>query len=220
MKILIIEDHPLLKTAMEGMLLTLLPNAKIQSFSYPSLALPIVQNHPVDLMLVDLEYSNGECGIQFVKEVKQKRSQIRAIAYTSHKLNQILKDIRNARFNSYINKDANEGEVSETIEAVLQRPENSFYESSSFIKHRKTIEEQEARYYSSDYEKLKSLTKTEKKAFQLIAEENTSSNSQLAEKLGVQLNTLKKHMNHIYRKLGVKSKDGIKHFSERTGMKE
>jgi len=220
MNILITEDHPLLRSALVESLEKWYPEAHIESFTYPSLAKNRVQNHPVDLMLVDLEYNNKECGIQFVKDVKQSRQEIKAIAYTSHKLNQILKDIKNAGFNSYVNKDVELHEVCETIESVLEQPANVFYESASFIRHRKAIEDQESKYYSSDYEKLKSLTKTEKKALQLIAEENTSNNNQLADKLGVQLNTMKKHLSNIYRKLNVRSKDGVKHFSERTGIKE
>ncbi|MPQ45507.1 response regulator [Marinifilum sp. N1E240] len=216
MNILVVEDHTLLRTASEKLLKEMFPEARVEGFSSPSKAMPFIQNRDVEFMIVDLEYNNQEDGISFVKEVKQKKSNIKCIAYTSHKINQVLKDIREAGFNSYLNKDASEKEMLETVDAVLDQPDDVFYESSSYLKFKKAIEEQESKYYSTDYEKLKSLTKTEKKALQLISEENTSSNDLLANKLGIRLNTMKKHLSNIYRKLNVKSKDGLKHFWNRT----
>ncbi len=216
MNILVVEDHILLRIASEKLLKEMFPEASVKGFDSPSKALLFIQNRHVDFMLVDLEYNNQEDGISFVKKVKQKNNTIKCVAYTSHKITQVLKDIREAGFNSYLNKDVSEKEMLETIDAVMERPFDVFYESTSYLKQKKTIEEQASKYYSSDYEKLKSLTKTEKKALQLISQENTSSNDQLANKLGIQLNTMKKHLTNIYRKLNVKSKDGLMHFWNRT----
>lgn len=216
MNILVVEDHTLLRTASEKLLKEMFPEANVKGFGSPSKALLFIQNRHVNFMLVDLEYNNQEDGISFVKKVKQKNNTIKCVAYTSHKINQVLKDIREAGFNSYLNKDASEKEMIETIDAVMEQSSDTFYESTSYLKHKKAIEEQSSKYYSTDYEKLKSLTKTEKKALQLISEENTCSNDLLANKLGIRLNTMKKHLSNIYRKLNVKSKDGLKHFWNRT----
>lgn len=216
MNVIIIEDHTLLKMAVVQMINGLYPEAQVDSYTYPSLALPMVQNRQVDLMIVDLEYNNKECGISFVAQYRDLNKNCRYIAYTSHKVNQILKEIKRAGFNAYVNKEAKENEIADCIASVLSREAHLFYESHSYCKQIKTIEDDDRRFYSSDYEKLKSLTKTETKALQLIAEENMSTNNQLADKLGIQLNTMKKHLTNIYRKLNVKSKDGIKHFCERV----
>jgi len=218
MNVIIIEDHPLLKTAIIQMVSEFYPEAQVDSYTYPSLALPMLQNRQVDLMLIDLEYNNKECGISFITQYRDLNKNCRYIAYTSHKLNQILKAIKRAGFNAYVNKEAKENEIADCIAAVLSRDSHLFYESQSYRNQIKTMEDEEKKFYSSDYEKLKSLTKTESKALQLIAQESSTTNNQLAEKLGVQLNTMKKHLTNIYRKLNVKSKDGVKHFSERNKL--
>ncbi len=216
MNVIIIEDHPLLKAAIVQMVSEFYPEAQVDSYTYPSLALPILQNRHVDLMLVDLEYNNKECGISFINQYRDLNKNCRYIAYTSHKVNQILKEIKRAGFNAYLNKEAKVNEIAECIAAVLSRDAHLFYESKSYRDQIDALEDAEKKFYNSDYEKLKSLTKTESKALHLIAEEDTTTNQQLAEKLGVQLNTMKKHLTNIYRKLNVKSKDGVRHFSERV----
>jgi len=218
MNVIIIEDHALLKSAIVQMIKAFYPEAQVDSYTYPSLALPMLQNRQADLMLVDVEYNNKECGIAFITQYRDLNKNCRYIAYTSHKVNQILKEIKRAGFNAYINKEANENEIAECIAAVLSRGAHLFYESQSYRNQVEALEYEEEKFYSSDYEKLKSLTKTESKALRLIAEENATTNKQLAEKLGVQLNTMKKHLTNIYRKLNVKSKDGVKHFSERNKL--
>ncbi|GAB7088749.1 response regulator transcription factor [Marinifilum fragile] len=216
MNIVVIEDHHLLKKASAELLTEMYPDANIESFTYPSKAKAYIQNREIHLMLVDLEYNNKEDGIAFIKELKKIRKELKCIAYTSHNLNQILKDIRSAGFNSYLNKDVGEDEIVSAIDAVMNLHPDVFFESSSFLKHKKAIEEQDNKYYNTDYEMLKSLTKTEKKALKLISEDSTSNNDHLAHKLGIQLNTLKKHLSNIYRKLNVRSKDGLKHFHDRV----
>ena len=216
MNILIIEDHPLIKSAMQELLHNLYPEAEIYAFTYPSAAKVHVDNRNIDLMLVDLEFNNHECGIEFVNKFQESQKRARCIAYTTHKVNQILKDIKKAGFNSYINKDANEEELCREIEACMNHPMSSFYESTSYLKHKKAFEEQQNKYFSSDYEKIKSLTPKEKEALVLIAEENTASNEDIARKMGVSINTVKKHINKLYLKIGLKSKDGIRAFVERV----
>ena len=192
------------------------PDANIDTFSFPSKAKSFLENRQVDLLIIDLEYNNGECGINFVRQLNSGRKKIRAVAYTSHQVNQILLDIKKSGFTSYLNKDVSTSEICAEVDKILSLKANQFYESASYCKHRNALIEKQNKYFCSDYEKLKSLTKKEKNALILIAEDHTASNEQLASKLGIQLNTMKKHLSNIYSKLNLKSKDGLKIFKERV----
>lgn len=218
MNIVVIEDHHLLKKASADLLAEMYPEAHIESFTYPSKATAYIQNHEIHLMLVDYEYygRKNEDIISFVAELKQKRKNIKCIAYTNHKLSIIIKDLRKAKFNSYLNKDAKIEDIVSTINAVMNQDSDDFYESPSYLKHKQTVEEEKQKFFISDFEKQKSLTKTELKVTETTSENSSDSNEQLASKLGISLNTLKKHLSNIYRKLDIKSKDGLKHFHDRV----
>jgi len=217
MNIVVIEDHHLLKKASADLLAKMYPEAHIESFTYPSKATAYIQNREIHLMLVDFDYNSiNEDIVSFVAELKQNRKDLKCIAYTNHKLKVILKDLLKAKFNSYLNKDAKIEDIVSTIDAVMNQDSDVFYESPSYLKYKQTVEEEKQKFFISDFEKQKSLTKTELKVTKATSENSSDSNEQLASKLGITLNTLKKHLSNIYRKLDIKSKDGLKHFHDRV----
>ncbi|MCY1635099.1 response regulator [Marinifilum sp. D737] len=218
MNIVVIEDHHLLKKASADLLAEMYPEAHIESFTYPSKATAYIQNHEIHLMMVDYEYTDrkNEDIISFVAELKRKRKNIKCIAYTNYKLNVILKDLLKAKFNSYLNKDAKIKDIVSTIDAVMNQDSDTFYESPSYLEHKRKVVVENKRFYISDKEKEDSLTKTELKVTKTTSENSKDSNEQLASKLGITLNTLKKHLSNIYRKLDIKSKEGLKHFYDRV----
>lgn len=209
MKTIIVEDHPLLQEAIKNLFLNNFPESEIECFSSPKRALMHIQNRKADVMTVDLEYSDGSCGINFVSEVRKFNDTTRIVAYTSHKVFQILNSLKKAGFNSYVCKESIDRELIDTIEYVLKKSVNSFYESPSF---KNNIDEHiliEEKFFSSEYEKLKTLTKTEVKAIDIITNNREISNEDLAENLGIKTTTVKKHITNIYNKIRVSSKEGI-----------
>ncbi len=67
----------------------------------------------------------------------------------------------------------------------------------------------ENKFFSSEYEREISLTPTENKVCQLIAVNPKVDNTILAKQMEMKLNTLKKHITSIYKKLDVHSKEGV-----------
>ncbi|WP_421917936.1 response regulator [Marinifilum sp.] len=217
MNIVVIEDHHLLRKASAELLADMYPDANINTFTYPSKATAYIQNREIDLMLVDYEYTNypNEDIISFVAELKEKRKNLKCIAYTNYKLKVIKKDILKAKFNSYLNKDAKVADIVTTIDAVMNQDSDIFYESPSYLEHKQKSADENQKFFKSDKEKEKLLTNTELKVVQTVSENSKSNNDQLASMLGITLNTIKKHLSNIYCKLDVRSKDGLKHFYDR-----
>ncbi|MCL3780272.1 response regulator transcription factor [Prolixibacteraceae bacterium JC049] len=215
MKIIVIDDHPPLRKTNSEVLSSLFPNAEIKTFTYPSKALKDIMVNTIDLVLIDLQYNNKENGIDFIREVRQKRD-FKAIAYTSHNDSGILKNVRSAQFTSYLNKDVEEEELIRTVLTVVQNNSLQFYESESYLKHKRAINDTEDRFFCTDFEKESALTQTEKRVVQNIAENEQSNNEELADMMNIHVTTLKKHITHIYKKLSLKSKDGVRAFWYRT----
>lgn len=216
MNFVIIEDFPTQKEILVKIIQEQYPDANISAFTYPSKAKYLFDNRKIDLLLTDLQFSNNECGIEFVKNIKQTK----VIAITAHNLSSIKNKIKQAGFTSYISKTATKEEILEEVDIILHRPSLQFHESKSYLAHIKSTEETKKEYFVNDYEKMKSLTKTESKLLEKTAQHPNKSNDELAVELDVKIGTLKKHLTNIYRKIGVKSKDGIRNFFDRINSKQ
>ncbi len=209
MNILILEDHPILLKAIFGIVSENFNANDIFSYDSPKKALTEINSKNIDLMLVDLEYANKECGINYVTEIRKIDPCVRIIAYTSHKIFQILNGLKGHGFNGYVSKEASDTELIETINKVMKLSSDEFFESDSYKKYMFNHQYIEEKYFCSEYETLKSLTKAEIKAIDIITRKKDISNKELADDLGVKTTTVKKHLSNIYHKIKVSSKEGI-----------
>lgn len=209
MNIVIVEDHPVVLYGLIEILENKLQASSIKGFCTPTKAECQVNWQSVDLVIVDFEFKSKDCGINFAKSLRSKYSNLRIIAYSSHKIFSVLNQLKRTGFNSYECKEMPIKDFITTINRVLNQPVNYFYESESYKKYmleRKTVEN---KFFSSKYERDISLTPTERAVCNKIIFTPKIDNSVLAKELDMKLNTLKKHITSIYKKLDVRSKEGI-----------
>jgi DNA-binding NarL/FixJ family response regulator len=209
MNVVIVEDHSVLLYGLIEIVESKFELDSIEGFCTPTKAESHVNWQDVDLLIVDLEFKNGDCGINFANCLRKAYSKLRIIAYSSHKIFSVLNQLKRNGFNSYVCKEMPIKELINTIDVVIKQSVNGFYESDSyrkFMHDRKTVEN---KFFTSLYEKQVSLTPTENKVCQLIAINPKLDNTILAKQMEMKLNTLKKHITSIYKKLDVKSKEGI-----------
>lgn len=188
------------------------PAAEICCFSNPDKAQHHLDWNVVDLLITDLEFAS-DCGIDLAKKLKSDYPALKVVAYTSHKTASILKQIRPSKFNSYICKEASPQELINIIHRVLKVSANTFTKSSCYYDIKQMTNQAQNNFFSSDYKSNNSLTPTEKLICEMICNNSLIQNKGLAKQLNISENTLKKHITSIYKKLSVKSKEGIKlHF--------
>jgi DNA-binding NarL/FixJ family response regulator len=217
MNIVIVEDHSVLLYGLTEILENKLNDSFIKGFCTPAKAELETNWAETDLLITDLEFKNGESGLDFTKRLRSRFPGLKAIAYSTHKIFSILNELKRSGFNSYVCKEMQVKELMEAVEMVMKQSPKLFYETNSFrtfMHDRKTVEK---KFFTSDYERNVSLTPTEKLVCERIAKNSRIDNSELANELNMQLNTLKKHITSIYKKLGVKSKEGISLFVENDG---
>ena len=212
--VVIVEDHSVLLSGLIDLVENKLEVSSVKGFCTPLKTECHVDWQSVDLVIVDLEFKNGDCGIEFANKLRREYPDLRIIAYSSHKIFSILNQLKRNGFNSYVCKERPIKELIDTINKVTKQSVNVFYESDSyreFMHDRKIVEN---KFFSSTYEKHVSLTPTENRVCQLIAANPKIDNTILAKQMEMKLNTLKKHITSIYKKLDVHSKDGIVLFVE------
>jgi len=207
--VVIVEDHSVLLYGLVEIVEGKFELASVEGFCTPTKAESHVHWQHVDLLIVDLEFKNGDCGIDLVNRLRRTYSNLRIIAYSSHKIFSVLNQLKRNGFNSYVCKEMPIKELIYTIDMVMKQSDKVFYESDSyrkFMHDRKTVER---KFFTSIYEKQVSLTPTENRVCQLIAVNPKVDNTILARQMEMKLNTLKKHITSIYKKLNVHSKEGI-----------
>ncbi len=209
MNVVIVEDHAVLLYGLIEIIESKLEVSSIEGFCTSAKSEYHAKWLETDLLIADLEFKNGECGIDFVKKLRVRYPKIRIIAYSSHKIFSVLNKLKRSGFNSYVCKEMPVKELINTIGMVMKQSPNVFYESGSyrkFMHERKTVEN---KFFSSKYERDISLTPTERVVCERIADMPKIDNSILAKDLNMKLNTLKKHITSIYKKLDVHSKEGV-----------
>ncbi|PXX97045.1 hypothetical protein DF185_18650 [Marinifilum breve] len=209
MNVVVVEDHSVLLHGLTDILENKLDDPFIKGFCTPAKAELETNWTEVDLLITDLEFKNDESGLDLSKRLRERFPKLRIIAYSTHKIFSILNELKKNGFNSYVCKEMPVKELLLSIDKVMQQSSKVFYESNSyksFMHERKVVEK---KVFTSNYERNVSLTPTEKLVCKKISENPQVANIDLAIDLKMELNTLKKHITSIYKKLGVKSKEGI-----------
>jgi DNA-binding NarL/FixJ family response regulator len=208
MNILVLEDHPLMLDSIAKHVESSV-ESNVYKTSNINEAECIVFKNKIDLLILDLELKDGACGINFYKNIKTKFPNLKAVAYTSFSSLHILKQIQDAKFNSYVFKQDEIRYLNEAILKVSENTSDTFYKSSSFNKQLDKFEGCINKFFNKSYSVDKSLTKQEKLIMDIVDKDPTISNSQIADMTDSKVNTVKKHITSIYKKLCVNSKEGI-----------
>ncbi len=194
--ILIVEDHALTRFA----LVTSLRGEDFvgEIFESPDAAhaYDILNNHKIDICLMDLGLP-GINGIKSSKEIKRLHKDVRIIVITSHNEEAEVVECLNAGISAYCSKDIKPDKLIELIKDVMA---GSMWFDPMISKYvmnaAKTIKIQPTKK-DSNY----NLTAKEKKVLELI--KNGNSNSEIAKKLNISINTTKVHVCSILQKLNV-----------------
>ncbi len=203
--ILIVEDHSLtrfgLRTAFESEKCF----DKIFEASNAKSGITIAQKEAVDAVIMDLGLPDMN-GIEATKVIKEKRPSTKVIVLSSHEQEEdVLKSLHNGA-NAYCTKDIEPDKLIDITKSVLEGaawfdPKVAQY----VLKAAGQPETQHVEVQAENKEPAKvpdvNLTTREKQVLALIVEGLT--NSEIAQKLDVSINTTKAHVCNILQKLAV-----------------
>ncbi|MFL0808214.1 MAG: response regulator transcription factor [Oceanobacter sp.] len=196
-KIIIADDHPLFRAAMQQAVMQLVPDVEIeQAESLPGLQKVVEQHSNADLILLDLQMpgAHGYSGLVFLRS---HFPEIPVIVVSACEDPAIMCQALDHQASGYIAKSSPLDDISEAIRKVL---EGDLYLPEVARRH----QHQPNQNAMDLAERLASLTPQQFRVLTMMAEGML--NKQIAYDLEVSEATIKAHVTAIFRKLGVRTR--------------
>lgn len=196
-KIIIADDHPLFRTAMQQAVMQLVPDVEIeQAESLPELQKVVEQHSDADLILLDLQMpgAHGYSGLVFLRS---HFPEIPVIVVSACEDPSIMCQALDHQASGYISKSSPLDDISEAIRKVL---EGDLYLPEVARRH----QHQPNQNAMDLAERLASLTPQQFRVLTMMSEGML--NKQIAYDLDVSEATIKAHVTAIFRKLGVRTR--------------
>jgi len=196
-KIIIADDHPLFRAAMQQAVMQLVPDVEIeQAESLPGLQKVVEQHSNADLILLDLQMpgAHGYSGLVFLRS---HFPEIPVIVVSACEDPAIMCQALDHQASDYIAKSSPLDDISEAIRKVL---EGDLYLPEVARRH----QHQPNQNAMDLAERLASLTPQQFRVLTMMAEGML--NKQIAYDLEVSEATIKAHVTAIFRKLGVRTR--------------
>ena len=193
-KILIADDHPLMRKGIRGALEDELDIEKIVEADNGEAAYDRLKKEPFDIALVDIEMPKLG-GIGLLQKIVAEKIKTKIIFLTMHKDEDIFDQAMNAGANGYLLKENAAEDIVQCITAVRNGEYFISPAMSNYLVRRSKKNEEPipAIPYGNE------LTKAERIILKLISEEKTS--QQIADELFISPKTVENHRNNISKKL-------------------
>ena len=199
--ILIIEDHALTAFALKTSLQVMDFCGDIFESQNAKDAYKILENHRIDLILMDLGLPDIN-GVEATKKIREKNKSVKIIILTSHSEKDEVQDCLEAGINAYCTKDIKPDKLAAVIRDVI---DGSMYFDSSVSEF--VMQKTSNHSLNRDSVSVKdcyNLTQKEKRVLILLS--SGFSNQQIAKNLSISVNTTKVHVCSILQKLGVEDR--------------
>lgn len=209
-KVLLVDDHKMLR---EGIKQLLEFDSHITVISQASTAaecIDCLQSTKPDVVVLDINLPD-DSGLKLLKSIRQDYLDIKFLILTVHNEIEYLLEAFDCKADGYILKDA---DSSELIKAI-----NMVYAGDKYIQP-SLIPQLNSRLLKreDDADKKKSITKRENEILVSIA--LGKSNKDIADYYDISERTVKNHVSHLFKKIGVSDRTQAAVFAIRNNLVE
>jgi len=199
MKILIVEDHIALQEGIVNYIKQNIKEAEVECTNDGEKALRVINDRKIDVLITDLNLPSLN-GIDLIKEVRNKKNDIKIIVLTMYYNHSIISNLKKLNINAFLTKNVSLSEIKQALSTINNNkvyitPEiKSLYNNSFLVIEDETI-------LNDGFSKTYNLSKREVEIIDLMVD--NLSNEDIACKLFLSKETIKTHRKNIFRKLGV-----------------
>lgn len=212
-RVVLADDHTIVRTAVRAMLQRVAPNIVIvgEASSGPDAVATALRLLP-DIVVMDLDMPGGD-GATATRELSIKAPAIGVLILTMHTEQERLLAVLDAGARGFLSKDADEHELVEAIRVVATgdvyvRPAVSRILAASRVESTPAANEQSAQ--------LGVLSDRERSVLQLVAE--GFNGPEIGTKLGITAKTVDTYKQRIEEKLGLSHRTGYVRFALQAGL--
>ncbi|MGI6189631.1 MAG: response regulator transcription factor [Clostridiales bacterium] len=192
MNVLIVDDHPLVCQGIRTILAAENTFDNICEANDTETAFRLMKEYEFDLALVDVRLKD-ENGIDFIKTAKKDYPNCKFVILSSSSAPRDLEMAMQAEVDGYILKDSLPEDIIYAVRSILRGKK---YFDSVFVEKANSLNQQQA-----PANLLNQLSPREMEILKCIGE--GLSNKDIADKLYISENTVKKHVSNIFAKLNI-----------------
>lgn len=197
-KIIIVDDHALLRQGVHSLLQGLEDMEVVATASSGEEALSLLTTHSPDIFLMDI-VMKGMNGIEATRWIKEQNPATRVILISSEVNNEFIKAGLKCGINGYLPKDSTREILVEAIHTVMKGEKYFSAEVTALVFQEYYLKEVKEPHAG----KMSELSKREKEVLALIA--SGRSLREAAGDLFISVKTVETHKQHIQEKLGLKN---------------
>src|SRR5881275_778044 len=202
MKILITDDHAVVRSGLKQILLEAFPKAEFGEAGSAQEALDRVWKETWDVVVLDITMP-GRSGLEVLREIKKSRPKIPVLVLSMHPENQFAVRVLKRGASGYMTKESAPQELVGAIKKVLA---GGRYVSTS-------LAEKLATYLSSDSQKpaQELLSDREFQVLRLIASGKIV--SEIARELSLSVKTISTYRTRVLEKMGLRNNAELMHYA-------
>jgi two-component system, NarL family, response regulator NreC len=207
-RVLIADDHPLLRSGLRVLLEADLGLEVVGEAGTGEETLRLAEELRPDVVLLDIGMP-GESGIETARRLKAELPALKVLFLTMHEEEGMLLEALNAGGDGYLIKRADEAEILQAIRAVRR---GDVYVHPTMTRALLSQAETTERPQGP----VEPLTRREIDVLRLLARGNT--NRQIAELLALSIRTVESHRANLMGKLGLSSRVELVTYAEEHGL--
>lgn len=212
-KILIVDDHEVVRDGLKNILLSLNNVAIVGEAANGEDSISMYDSLKPDLVIMDISMP-GMNGIEATRIIKENDPNAKILILTMHDNQEYLNQIIRSGAKGFVLKNTDKEELLDAVKTVSSG-ENFFSKDISKLIIENYIRSAKETDKNEGYKEVP-LTKREIEILKYIAEGN--SNQEIANKLYISYNTVDTHRKNIMHKLSIKNTAGLVRYAIEKGL--
>jgi two-component system NarL family response regulator len=193
-RVLIVDDHPVVRTGIRNMLDPAVGISVVGEASTGSEALKMIESLQPAVVLLDMKLPDMS-GIEVIKQIYEKKSTSRVLGLSSYDDREFISQLLNYGASGYLLKE-------EVPEYIIEAVRGVAHGEAGWVSRK--VAAMLSQIFLKDKEGGTDLTTRELEVLRLVVDGKT--NDQIGVSLGISVKTVENHLHAIFRKMGVISR--------------
>ena len=206
MRIMLVDDHPMVRRGVSEILTRAFPQATIQEVGCGTDAMGLARSHPWDIVILDLALPDGS-GVDVLKRIREMQERLPILILSMHGAEQFARRAIAAGASGYLTKDTADEEL---VTAVTRLMRGGKYFGPQ------VLEQVVAGYPNGGEQPHERLSDREYQVLRMIGSGQTV--SEIAAALTLSVKTVSTYRARVLEKMNMRTNAALTHYVVRHGL--